>query len=135
MFIVGTDASTACKYIVVDTVKGETVLRTNSLREALAYEVESQHSAETLLANSALHYASGLRNPNGDFSQRPMDAVQREFNECAHKLGRDDLAINGTFTVRNVLADKFEEIAASLAYLTRPDNGASTIRNNPCANA
>lgn len=115
MFIVGTDASTACKYIVVDTVKGETVFRTNSLREALAHEVESQHSAETLLANSALHYAAGLRNPNGDFSQRPMDAVAREFNECARKLGRNDLVVVGAFTRRNALADKFEEIASSLA--------------------
>lgn len=115
MFITGTDASTACKYIVVDTVKGETVLRTNSLREALAHEVESAHEVETILANSAIAYAADLRKPNSDFSQRPMDAVQREFNECARKLGRADLVLNGTFTRRNALADRFEEIASSLA--------------------
>lgn len=114
MFITGTDSSTACKYIVVDTVKGEVVFRTNSMIEALAHKVESKHSAESMIANSALHYASGLRNPNPDFSQRPMDAVQREFNDMLRNNGRSDLKIEGVFTRRNALADKFEEIAAAL---------------------
>ena len=111
-FITGTDATTAAKYIVIDLRAGKCVFRTDSLKDALEFNIEETIEEKVIRALES--NIKDMRRKNLDFNERPMDVVIREWNKIAIKIEREEFIITETFRYRNDLANKFAEILEAL---------------------
>lgn len=106
----GTEAG---KYLVVDVYHGVTLLKTDSLVEALYADVKL--TEVEIMGDALVSHIMEFSHKNTDFNRKlVIEGEIKKWNSLARSFGREEYVITETFHRRQELANKFAEIYESL---------------------